>query len=84
MGVCFKGYTEMAKLLIDAGAELNAKNGMGGTCLIYSVSFNRPEITRLLLESGANTSLKDAQGKTALDHAKGLGLNELITLLEGN
>ena len=70
MGVCFKGYTEVAKKLIDKGADLNVRNSMGSTALIYAVTFDNPEISKLLLQNGADASLKDGRGNTAQDYAK--------------
>ena len=84
MGVCFKGYEEMAKILLEAGADVNARNGMGGTCLIFAVTFNREGIAKLLIDHGAKTDAVDAQGHTALYHARTQGFEHLVPLLENN
>ena len=83
MGVCFKGFDELAELLVNKGANVNVKNSMGGTCLIYAATFNKPKIAKLLLDNGADASVKDNRGHTALDHAKLQGSHELINMLEG-
>jgi hypothetical protein len=72
----------IAKQLINAGANVNQKNAMGATCLIYAVTFNRPEIAELLLERGADITVKDARGNTALDHAKEQGIQSLVELFQ--
>ncbi len=82
MGVCFKGFVELAELLILNGADVNQGNGMGGTCLIYAVTFNHPKLVKLLLEHNADVSLRDARGQTALDHAKAKGMKTMMLLLE--
>ena len=82
MGVCFKGYTKIAEKLIEKGANVNARNAMGATCLIYAVTLNRAEITKLLIAHGADIEPKDARGNSALDHAKIQGIPALINLLE--
>lgn len=64
MGVCFKGYYDLAKLLVENGANVNVKNSMGGTALIYAATFNKLEIAQLLLENGADKSVKDNRGGT--------------------
>ena len=81
MGVCFKGYYDIAKTLIEKGASVNERNTMGATGLIYAATFKRVDIAKLLLENGADKSVKDARGNTALDHAKMQGEQELIELL---
>jgi len=84
MGVCFKGFTDIAQLLIEKGANINESNSMGSTCLIYAVTFKHFEIAKLLLANGADTSIKDGRGNTALDHAKMQGAPELIDLLSAS
>ena len=82
MGVCFKGYTDIAQKLIDAGANVSQKNAMGATCLIYAVTFNRKDIAEMLLKHGADASVKDARGNTAMDLVKEQGNTELEELLK--
>jgi ankyrin repeat protein len=82
MGVCFKGFMEIAKELINSGADINHSNSMGATSLIYAATFNRLEIATLLLKSGANVNLKDARGQNALAHAKTQGAEEMIALIK--
>ena len=82
MGVCFKGYTNLAQKLIEKGANVNERNPMGATCLIYAVTLNREEIAKLLVAHGAAIEPKDARGNSALDHARIQGIPTLINLLE--
>lgn len=80
MGVCFKGYAEIAAYLIDAGADVNAsdpKAANGGTALIFAAMFNKTDIVELLLEKGADAGAKDGNGLTAADNARNQGLKEL-------
>jgi ankyrin repeat protein len=71
-----------AKKLIEKGANVNERNTMGSSPLIYAVTFNRPEIAEMLLTKEADIAVKDARGNTALDHAKLQGSPTLIDLLE--
>src|SRR6185437_445246 len=59
------------KLLIDAGANVNARDTRGMTPLMLSISTDRPDpqIIRLLLAKGADTSVRSKRGETALDWA---------------
>jgi hypothetical protein len=84
MGVCFKGFEEVAKILITAGANVNVRNAMGASCLIFAITFNRENIAKLLIEKGADQSVKDGGGNTALDHARMQGLKPLVALLENH
>jgi ankyrin repeat protein len=58
------GKTDMAKVLIDAGADLNFQNKDGSTALHTSAFFCRPEIVKLLLDKGADKTLKNNFGAT--------------------
>jgi uncharacterized protein len=65
------GKTDMAKVLIDAGADLNFQNNDGSTALHTAAFFCRPEIVRLLLDRGADRSLKNKYGSTAFESVAG-------------
>ena len=57
--------TEIARMLIDAGADLNSSDEDGYTSLYLAVINNNPEIVRMLIAAGANLNLKDNNGLTA-------------------
>lgn len=59
------GKTEIAKLLIDAGAMLNIQNNEGSTALITAAFFCRPDIVKMLLEKKADKAIKNKYGNTA-------------------
>jgi hypothetical protein len=61
------GKTEIAKLLIDAGAMLNIQNNEGSTALITAAFFCRPEIVKMLLAKKADKKIKNKYGNTALE-----------------
>ena len=82
MGVCFKGYTEIAKLLINNGAAVNQPNYNDATALIYASTFGHTDIVSYLLKNKADKSLLDNRGNTALKHAQMQGNIEIIALLK--
>jgi hypothetical protein len=82
MGVCFKGYTELAKKLIEAGADVNQRNGNGATALTFAATFGHLEIAETLLKKGADLTLRDARGKSPLDHARLQENWNMVDLLE--
>lgn len=62
------GKTEMAKVLIDAGVDLNFQNSDGSTALHTAAFFCRPEIVKLLLEKNVDRTIKNKYGATAYDN----------------
>ncbi len=58
------GKTEEAKILIDAGADLNFQNNDGSTALHSAAFFCRPEIVRMLLDKNADKNVKNKFGAT--------------------
>ena len=78
-----KGYENIAKLLIDKGADINRKNALGFTPLIYSVWFGRTGIVDYLLQKGADPNQSIADGTNALMFAAMSGNTESIKLLLG-
>jgi ankyrin repeat protein len=65
------GKTEMAKILIDAGADINFQNNDGSTALHTSSFFCRPEIVRMLLTKGADKTIRNRFGSTAYESVAG-------------
>lgn len=61
------GRTDLAKILIDAGADLDFRNNDGSTPLISAAFFGRPEIVQLLLDAGADKSIRNKYGATAYE-----------------
>jgi len=58
------GKPEEAKILIDAGADLNFQNNDGSTALHTAAFFCRPEIVKMLLTKGADKNIKNKYGAT--------------------
>jgi len=61
------GNTEIALILIEAGADVNFKNNEGSTPLHTASFFCRLEIVDALLAAGADKTIKNNAGSTALD-----------------
>ena len=57
---------ERAKLLIEGGAEVNAKNEDGATPLHSAALRNAPILAQLLIEHGADVNMKSKSGATPL------------------
>jgi ankyrin repeat protein len=78
-----EGYTEIASLLIESGADVNAHCYYGGdTALMVASRYGHQEIAKLLIEKGANVKARDYYGgDTALMVASRYGHQEVTELL---
>lgn len=89
-----EGETAVVKLLIDRGADVNAKDSAGRTALmlvaeegIGTTSGKQSDVARLLLSNGVNVNVRDNNGDTALMRAtKFAGISgfhdELVRMLQ--
>ncbi len=78
---CLYEQKEIAKLLIDSGADLGFKNNDGSTPLHVAAFFCKPDMVKLLLEKKANKMIKNKYGSTALETIAG-PYSEVKTLYE--
>jgi hypothetical protein len=79
--ISLNSSTEMARLLLDAGADVNAKQAGGYTPLHQASSAGKKELVLLLLERGADRSAVCDQGKTPAEYARERNRNDLMELL---
>lgn len=63
------GFSEIAKELLDNGADPSLPNAYGTTALHCAAKRGRASIVSHLLAAGANVNAEDAVGSTALDEA---------------
>ena len=75
------GFTEIARLLIDRGADVNWIDGEGVTPLILASFKGHLELTQLLLDHGADVTVSDQWNRTALDYALRRGETDPIAQL---
>ena len=73
---------ELAKWLIERGANVNAANTYG-TPLFYHAGYRNPnlDICKLLIDNGADVNAAYFEGKTALFEAAGMGNVDVVKLL---
>ncbi|CCD49686.1 hypothetical protein BofuT4_P093940.1 [Botrytis cinerea T4] len=75
------------KLLIEAGADIEAKDAEGETVLHKAAKVGREDSVQVLIEAGANLHVKTFEGNTAVSSARQLRNRgphpEVIALLKG-
>ena len=82
MLAAFHGHTHIARLLLDRGAEVNARDLVGRTSLMYAASGPNQVTVRVLLEYGADPLTADhAEQFTALMFAAAEGQAEVVRVL---
>lgn len=75
------GLLDIARALIDRGANVNAVSETGVTALILAASHNNTPIVGLLAQAGADVTVKTKDGKTAGELAKANGNEAVVSLL---
>ena len=60
------GRMETARMLLDAGAEINARDANEITPLIAAITNNHPDVARFLIDRGADIKAVDWYGRTPL------------------
>jgi ankyrin repeat protein len=63
---CRRGYLEVGLALIEAGADVDAKDGYGVTCLMFSAITGSNELIHRLIEKGADVNAQDNYKRSAL------------------
>lgn len=80
----FNQDKRVIEALLDAKAELEARNHNGNTALHFAAMQNTPAVIKLLIEKGADIEALNHDKKTPLDYArsnKSLNDTEIIDLL---
>lgn len=77
-------HFEVVKLLLDAGADVNARDGRNMTPLMIAVATDRQDarILRLLLDHGADAAIQSNAGETAGDWARKAAAKPALDLLK--
>ena len=73
---------KICKLLLDKGADINAKDSEGMTALMYAASSGQTNMVEFFLDKGADINAKDKAGHTALGNAIENGNAAIVQLLQ--
>ena len=72
---------DVAKALIDHGADINAQCDAGRTPLHGAARRGNMEVAVLLCGLGANIELRNKKGESALDKARNVRKHNMVELL---
>lgn len=78
------GYLEIAKLLVDAGAEPSAQDEDGMRCLHFAAAAEQLDMCRYLVEVGADPFALDDDGRTAISHVPESQLESKVNVRRWN
>jgi ankyrin repeat protein len=79
-----EGYKEIAGLLIEKGADIDAKNSNWTTSLMYASQSGNIDIVKMIIDAGADVSARDNMGRIALMYASESGHTDVVMLLITN
>jgi ankyrin repeat protein len=74
-------YMDLFHLLLENGADLEARNQIEGTVLTYACYTGHIAVAEMLIDKGANIEAKDGSGSTALISACYMGHIAVVEML---
>lgn len=77
-------HSDIVKLLLKAGADVNLGNSAGQTPLISSIIGGRTNIVKLLLKAGADMTIVTKFNHDALYYARDRNMHKIIYILENH
>ncbi len=75
------GHTEVVKLLLDNGADINYKNERGATALVIAIEKENTELVTFLLNHGASLTISDNYNQTPFSLVGKIGNEAILSLL---
>ena len=81
-GTLYNSDTEMAKYLIEQGADVNTPipSEDGYPLLLQAIDNGKTELVKLLIEKGADTTVVNKEKKTVFDIAREKGYDDILAL----
>jgi ankyrin repeat protein len=79
MGALFRKYEEVAKVLVQRGADINQPNFQDATAMHFAIVFSTDDMVLWLLENKGDPSIADRFGTTVWQQAEIQGRQHLFT-----
>ncbi len=82
-----EGKVEAAKLLLERGADVNARSAIGRSALHVAANAwwqEDVQVVDVLLQAGADPIAQDLNGSTALDYAESRNFNQIAAQLKSH
>jgi ankyrin repeat protein len=76
-----KYHLEIIKMLISAGADINAQDTEGFNALMAAANSGSQEAVEMLLNAGAKISILDIDGRSAVDYASESAHGNIVKLI---
>lgn len=77
------GDERIGRLLLENGADMEVRDSLGKTALLWAVEFGNAAVVKLLVEWGAKKDVEGIDGETAYQRAATRGWLEIESLLAG-
>lgn len=77
----YHDQSEIAEILIDSGANINAQDAAGNTALMGVCFKGHPEILEILINKGADIDVQNHNGATALIYAVTFNQQKIVEIL---
>ncbi|KAI5608253.1 ankyrin repeat family A protein 2 isoform X1 [Silurus asotus] len=81
---CSKGYTDIVRMLIECGVNVNEYDWNGGAPILYAVHGNHVRCVEILLENGADPTMESDSGFNAMDMAVAMGHRHVQQVMEAH
>ena len=75
------GQIEIAKILLEAGADINGLDGFHDTALITALENEKMDVVKFLVEQGANVNIPTSWGVTPFMGVCASGTPEMVELM---
>lgn len=75
------GQEEIARYLLQQGADVNARDILGESALIYAIEAGNVKIVQMLIDKGADVNMRTKLGVTPLVRAATLGRRKIVEIL---
>jgi serine/threonine-protein phosphatase 6 regulatory ankyrin repeat subunit B len=73
---------EVIRALVDAKADVNARDRQGGTALMFAAFAGKPAAVEALIAAKADVNIQTHAGESALRIAKTRKLQDIVAILE--